>query len=56
LTEERGPGRLTARIDLADAMLRQIDDHGFVHKIGHVITTESNPSLLSMMLREARKK
>jgi putative NADH-flavin reductase len=56
LTEERGPGRLTARIDLADAMLRQIDDHRFVRKIGHVITTESNPSLLSMMLREARKK
>jgi putative NADH-flavin reductase len=56
LTEERGPGRLTARIDLADALLRQIDDHRFVGKIGHVITTESNPSLLSMILREARKK
>jgi putative NADH-flavin reductase len=56
LTHERGPGRLTARIDLADAMLRQIDDPRFVRKISHVITTESNPSLLSMMLREARKK
>jgi uncharacterized protein YbjT (DUF2867 family) len=53
LTEERGPGRFTARIDLADALLRQVDDDRFVRKVGHVITTEANPSLLSMMLREA---
>lgn len=56
LTEARGPGRFTARIDLADAMLRQVGDERFVKRIGHVITTESNPSLLSMMLREAFKK
>ncbi len=56
LTEGRGPGRFTARIDLADAMLRQIGEDRFVRKIGHVITTESNPSLLSMMMREAFKK
>ena len=56
LTEARGPGRFTARIDLADAMLRQVGDDRFVRKIGHVITTESNPSLFSMMLREAFKK
>jgi putative NADH-flavin reductase len=56
LTEARGPGRFTARIDLADAMLRQAGDRQFVGKIGHVITTESNPSLLSMMMREAFKK
>jgi nucleoside-diphosphate-sugar epimerase len=56
LTEARGPGRFTARIDLADAMLRQVHDGDFVAKIGHVITTESNPSMLSMMWREARKK
>jgi uncharacterized protein YbjT (DUF2867 family) len=55
LTEGRGPGRFTARIDLADAMLRQIGEDRFVRKIGHVITTESNPSLLSMMIREAFK-
>ncbi len=56
ITEERGPGRFTARVDLADAMLRQLDDPRFCGKIGHVITTADNPSLLSMMLREARGK
>ena len=56
VTEEHGPGRFTARIDLADAMLRQLEDRAFVRRVGHVITTEANPSLLSMMLREAFKK
>jgi len=53
LTQEHGPGRFTARIDLADAMLRQVHETAFVRRIGHVITTEANPSLLSLMLREA---
>jgi nucleoside-diphosphate-sugar epimerase len=53
LTEEHGPGRFTARADLADAMLRQVGDDRFVRKIGHVITTRANPGLLSLMLREA---
>src|SRR3954469_2180793 len=53
LTEERRPERFTARGDLADAMLRQLADHRFVRKVGHVITTRDNPRLLSMMLREA---
>jgi nucleoside-diphosphate-sugar epimerase len=56
LTEEHGPGRFTARIDLADAMLRQVQDTAFVRRIGHVITTVENPSLLSLMLHEAFKK
>ena len=56
LTEERGPGRFTARVDLADAMLRQVGEDRFVRKVAHVITTEANPSLLSMMLREARRR
>jgi nucleoside-diphosphate-sugar epimerase len=56
LTEGHGPGWFTARVDLADAMLRQLDDDRFVRRIGHVITTEANPSLLSMMLREGRRK
>ena len=56
LTEEHGPGRFTARVDLADAMLRQVHDTAFVRRVGHVITTEANPSLLSLMLREALKK
>src|SRR3954447_10128970 len=53
LTSERGPGRFTARGDLADAMLRQLADRRFVRAVGHVITTRDNPGLLSMMLREA---
>ena len=56
LTEGHGPGRFTARTDLADAMLRQIDDDRFIRKIGHVITTEGNPSLVSLIVHEAFKK
>jgi uncharacterized protein YbjT (DUF2867 family) len=53
LTEEHGPGRFTARIDLADAMLGQLTDRRFVRKVAHVITTEANPRLLTMLFREA---
>ena len=53
VTGEHGPGRFTARIDLADAIVRQVTDDRFVRRVGHVITTRDNPSLLSMMLREA---
>lgn len=56
VTEEHGPGRFTARIDLADALLRQVDDNRFIRKAAHVITTQDNPSLLSMLLREALKR
>jgi nucleoside-diphosphate-sugar epimerase len=56
LTEEHGPGRFTARIDLADAILRQVRDDRFAGRVGHVITTRDNPGLISMMLREAVKK
>jgi nucleoside-diphosphate-sugar epimerase len=56
LTEEHGPGRFTARIDLAHAMLAQVQDRRFVRRIAHVITTQDNPSMLSLMLREARRK
>jgi uncharacterized protein YbjT (DUF2867 family) len=56
LTEAHGPGRFTARVDLAAAMLRQVDDDRFVRKVGHVITTEANPTVISMMLHEAFKK
>jgi putative NADH-flavin reductase len=56
LTERHGPGRLTARIDLADAMLRQVDDPTLVRRIGHVVTTDSTPSMLSLMLRKGPKK
>jgi nucleoside-diphosphate-sugar epimerase len=56
LTEGHGPGRFTSRADLAAAMLLQLSDARFVRKVAHVITTEDNPSLLSMIWREARKK
>jgi nucleoside-diphosphate-sugar epimerase len=56
LTEEHGPGRFTARVDLADAMLGQVDDDRFVRKVAHVITTEANPRLLPMLLREALRR
>jgi uncharacterized protein YbjT (DUF2867 family) len=56
LTPAHGPGRYTARIDLADAMLRQLDDDRFVRGIGYVVSTEANPSVLSLMLHEAFKK
>ncbi|TDW77952.1 NAD(P)-dependent oxidoreductase [Kribbella pratensis] len=56
ITEEHGPGRLTSRRDLAAAMLEQVTDQRFVRKVAHVITTQDNPSLLSMIWREARKK
>lgn len=56
LTAEHGPGRFTARVDLADALLGQVDDRRFVRGVAHVITLADNPSLLSMLLREARPK
>jgi nucleoside-diphosphate-sugar epimerase len=56
LTEAHGPGRFTARVDLADAMLLQVSDERFVRKIGYLITTEANPSLLSLIVHEAFKK
>jgi putative NADH-flavin reductase len=56
ITEEHGPGRLTSRRDLAAALLLQVTDDRFVRKVAHVITTVDNPSLLSMMWREARKR
>lgn len=53
LTPTHGPGRFTARVDLADAMLRQLGDERLVRGIGYLVTTEANPGLLSLMLREA---
>jgi nucleoside-diphosphate-sugar epimerase len=56
LTEGHGPGRFTSRADLAAAMVLQLSDARFVRKVAHVITTQDNPSLFSMIWREARKK
>jgi nucleoside-diphosphate-sugar epimerase len=56
ITEEHGPGRFTSRRDLAAAMLGQLTDTRFRRKVAHVITTQDNPSMVSMIWREARKK
>lgn len=56
LTEGHGPGRFTARVDLADALLHQACDDRFIRKTGHVITTEGNPGLFSLIVHEAFKK
>jgi nucleoside-diphosphate-sugar epimerase len=56
LTAAHGPGRFTARADLADAMLRQVADDRYLRGVGYLVTTEANPSLLSLMVREAFKK
>jgi nucleoside-diphosphate-sugar epimerase len=56
LTEAHGPGRFTARVDLADALLQQVDDDRFVRKVGYVITSEGNPSLFGLIVHEAFKK
>jgi nucleoside-diphosphate-sugar epimerase len=56
LTEEHGPGRFTSRADLAAAMLGQLSDARFVGKVAHVVTTVDNPSLLSVIWRESRRK
>ena len=40
--------------DAVDGVVKGSDaDDRFVRRVGHVITTRDNPSLLSMMLREA---
>jgi uncharacterized protein YbjT (DUF2867 family) len=44
ITSEHGPGRFTARIDLADAIVRQVTDDRFVRRAGHVITTRTTPA------------
>jgi putative NADH-flavin reductase len=56
LDEDEAPGVFTARVDLAAAMLAQVEDDTFVGKAVAVTTTTNTPTLLQMMLREARSK
>ncbi|BCJ37560.1 NADH-flavin reductase [Actinocatenispora thailandica] len=48
-----GVGRFTARIDLADCLLRELGENGHHRQAVAVLTTEGSPSLASMMWREA---
>jgi uncharacterized protein YbjT (DUF2867 family) len=48
-----GIGRFTARVDLADCLLRELGEGGHHRQAVAVLTTEGTPSLASMMWREA---
>ncbi|WP_243062819.1 NAD(P)-dependent oxidoreductase [Humibacter sp. RRB41] len=50
------PPKFTARIDLADAMVRQLDDARFVGRVAAVATTQGAPSVAQLMMREAFKR
>jgi len=50
------PQKFTARIDLADAMLRQLEDARFVRTSVAVGTTEGAPSVAQLIMREAFKR
>lgn len=51
--EDEAPGVFTARIDLAAAMLAELDTDGHVGKAVAVTTSESTPTLWQMLRAEA---
>lgn len=56
LDEDQAPGVFTARVDLAAAMLDQLDDESYVGKAVAVTTTTNTPTLWQMMRQEAGSK
>jgi putative NADH-flavin reductase len=56
LAERYLPQKFTARIDLADALLRQLDDRRFVRTTVAVGTVSGTPSVAQLMMREAFKR
>ncbi|MET4782628.1 hypothetical protein [Glaciihabitans sp. UYNi722] len=46
-------GRFTSRADLADSMLRQLDDSRYLRKAIAVATFSVQPSVLELMRNEA---
>lgn len=56
LYEDEAPGVFTARIDLAAAMLAQLDDDTYVGKAVAVTTTQDTPTLVEMLRNEAGPK
>ncbi|MGN8027617.1 NAD(P)-dependent oxidoreductase [Microbacterium sp. 22242] len=50
------PQKFTARVDLADAMLRQIDDRRHLRTTVAVGTVSGTPSVARLMMREAFKR
>jgi putative NADH-flavin reductase len=56
LYEEESPGVFTARIDLAAAMLAQVETDTYAGKAVAVTTSENTPTLFQMMRNEAGSK
>ncbi|MHA7987659.1 NAD(P)-dependent oxidoreductase [Rathayibacter sp. CAU 1779] len=56
IAERYLPQKFTSRIDLADAMLRQLDDGRFVRTTAAVGTVTGAPSVAQLMMREAFKR
>lgn len=56
VAERYVPQKFTARIDLADAMLRQLDDHTFLRAVAAVGTSAGTPSVTQLIMREAFKR
>jgi nucleoside-diphosphate-sugar epimerase len=56
LYEDESPGVFTARVDLAAAILAQVDNDTYVGKAVAVTTSENTPTLFQMMRNEAGSK
>jgi putative NADH-flavin reductase len=56
LEERYVPEKFTARIDLADAMVRQLGDRRFLRTTAAVGTTSGAPSVAQLIMREAFKR
>lgn len=56
MAEEHIDSRFTARVDLAAAMLRLLDDGEFVRKIVSVATTTDNPKTMLHWIRAERRR
>ena len=56
IAERYLPQKFTARIDLADAMLRQLEDRRFVRTMAAVGAVSGTPSVAQLMMREAFKR
>ena len=56
LAERYVPQKFTARIDLADAMVRQLTDRTFVRTTAAVGTESGTPTVAQLLMREAFKR
>lgn len=56
IAERYVPQKFTARIDLADALVRQLGDHRFMRTTAAVGTVSGTPTVAQLMMREAFKR